>query len=67
MTKEKIIAMVNSLETDTNKILWITNLLNKRPMYKTYKEVDIQNLMNDEKFKFILRDPVKENRDKICI
>ena len=46
MIKGEIIAMVTSLETDTNCIQ-TTNILNKCPMYTTDKEGDIQTLSND--------------------
>ena len=59
--------MGTSLETDTNDILWITNLLNKCPIYTIDKEVDIQTLSNDENFKSILKYAVKENIDRIQI
>ena len=64
MIKLKI-KMVTSIVTDTNNILQITNLLNKCPMYTTYKEGDSQTLRNDENFKSILRDAVKYNKDII--
>ena len=51
----------------TNNILRIINLLNKCPMYTTDKKGDSQTLSNDEKFKSILKDVVKYNRDRTCI
>ena len=45
------IAMVNSLATDNNAILRITNLFNKWPIYTTNKECGIQTLGNDGTFK----------------
>ena len=59
--------MVTSLATDTNSILQFTNLLNKCPMYTIDKEGDIQTLSNDENFKSILKDAVKDNIDIIHI
>ena len=59
--------MVNSLETDTSDIIRTSNLLNKCPMYKTYKGFDSQTLRNDENFKLIIKDAVKDNIDRICI
>ena len=59
--------MTTLLETDTNGILRIANLLNKFPMYTSYNKGNSQTLRNDEKFKFILKDAVKDNRDIICI
>ena len=45
--KEEIFSMVNSLATDTDNIIRITNLLNKFHMYTIYNEGDIQTLSND--------------------
>ena len=59
--------MVESLATDTKNILLITNLLNKFLMYTKYKEGGSQTIRNDEKFKSILKDAVKDNRDIIFI
>ena len=59
--------MVNSIATDTNDLILITNLFNKCHMYTTYNEVDSQNLSNDEDFNSILKDLVKYNIDIICI
>ena len=56
--------MVASLATDTNDILLITNLFNNFPLYTTDKEVDSQTLSNDEIFKSVLNDAVKDNRDR---
>ena len=65
--KGEIIEMVNSLETDTNDILIITNLLNKCTMHTTDKEGDIYTLRNYENFKYILNNSVNDNKDRICI
>ena len=59
--------MVTSIATDTNKIIQITNLLNKCRMYSTYKEGDIHTLRNDENLKSALNNAVKGNRDITCI
>ena len=59
MIKGKTIIMVTSLETDTNSIIQITNLLNKYNIYAADKESDSQTLRNDEIFKSILKDAVK--------
>ena len=65
--KGEIIKTVTSLASETNDILLITNLLNKCPMYTTDKEGDNQNLRSDENFKSILKDAIKDNRDRVCI
>ena len=45
--KGEIVVMVTSIETDTNDILRITNLLNNCPMYTSDKEVDSRSHIND--------------------
>ena len=65
--KVKIITMVTSLETDTNNILQITNLLNKCPMYTTDNQCNSQTLRNDDNFKSTPKDAVKDNRYRIHI
>ena len=59
--------MVTSLATDTNYILKMVNLLNKCPMYTTYKEGYSQTLRNDEKSKYILKSSIKYNIYRIYI
>ena len=61
-SKEKKTAMVNSLATDTDDILKITNILNKCTLYTKVKEGDSQTLKNEENFKSILKDSGKENK-----
>ena len=60
--KGKKTAMVNSLATDTDDILKITNILNKCTLYTKVKEGDSQTLKNEENFKAILKDSGKENK-----
>ena len=59
--------MLNWIATDTNEIQWIINLLNKCPMYTTYKYGDNQTLRNDDNFKSDLKAAIKDNRYIIWI
>ena len=65
--KGKIISMVTSLKTDTNSILWTTILLNKFHMYTMEKEGDSKTINNDKNLKSIIKDSVKDNRDRLRI
>ena len=67
MIKGKTINMVNLLGTNTNDILHTTNILNKSPMYTTYKEGDSWTLRNNENFKSIIKDAAKDNIYRIHI
>ena len=59
--------MVTSLKTDTNSILWTTILLNKFHMYTMEKEGDSKTINNDKNLKSIIKDSVKDNRDRLRI